>query len=287
MKKILCILIILTCIFFVSCKNKDIEASNKFILENNSSKKLVDISSDVVLEKVNKKDSFILYLYIVDCGHCMSFSKIANKLIDDTNIMIYKTELIDEMKEYFNYTYAPTVLIIKEGNVIATDDDYKGAINSYDSFKKFLNDFIYFNVLSITLNEYNSFIEDKKSFNLYIGREDCSTCNYFKAYVLDRVNFDLLYYFDTSFYRNNTNNDLMNYDELRDYLDFNWTPTIRKIKDGKYERKMVFLDTEFYNEELVVKDNEHELNGTYKNYNQKKKCFLDYYVKKFKEFMEE
>ena len=150
MKKILIILLIsltLTgCIF--SKKQHDgktrIYLSNKYYHSGEFIK--VDNKS---LEKLNK-ENYILFTYNPYCNLPISCEKIFEEFMKKYNIDFVSIpfDKFKETKYYENVKYAPSIIIIKEGEIIDyldanSDDDF----NKYEDekeFEKWLDNYVYF-----------------------------------------------------------------------------------------------------------------------------------------------
>ena len=83
---------------------------------------LKEIKYDKVMEKVEKKDSFVLLLSQTTCSHCMDFKPKLAKVAKEYKVDIYYIEVNlltnkerDEFKAHFNYTGTPTTIFVKDG----------------------------------------------------------------------------------------------------------------------------------------------------------------------------
>lgn len=115
MKKVLLVLFVL---FSLTACNK------KF-----SKGEVVTAYADEVLEKLENKESFIVYVGYDDCQSCKEFKPILNQLIENYDITIYYLPTDDKQTEdqlneiQYNYFYrmywTPTTYIVEDGEVLA------------------------------------------------------------------------------------------------------------------------------------------------------------------------
>ena len=81
------------------------------------------ISLNEVVDKIDNKDSFILYIKQTDCEHCKSFTPNFISVLSQNNIKAYSLN-ISNLSEEENTTYSelfdvegtPTVLFFDKGN---------------------------------------------------------------------------------------------------------------------------------------------------------------------------
>ena len=83
---------------------------------------LKEIKYDEVVNKIEKKDSFVLLLSQTTCTHCMDFKpklgRVANKY--KINIYYLETDLLDEdtykeLKTHFSFNGTPTTVFVIDG----------------------------------------------------------------------------------------------------------------------------------------------------------------------------
>ena len=85
--------------------------------------------ADEILEKLENKESFIVYVGYDDCQSCKEFKPILNQLIENYDITIYYLPTDDKQTEdqlneiQYNYFYrmywTPTTYIVEDGEVLA------------------------------------------------------------------------------------------------------------------------------------------------------------------------
>ena len=115
MKKVLLVLFVL--LSLTACNKKF------------SKGEVVTAYADEVLEKLENKESFIVYVGYDDCQSCKEFKPILNQLIEDYDITIYYLPTDDKQTEdqlneiQYNYFYrmywTPTTYIVEDGEVLA------------------------------------------------------------------------------------------------------------------------------------------------------------------------
>ena len=115
MKKVLLVLFVL--LSLTACNKKF------------SKGEVVTAYADEVLEKLENKESFIVYVGYDDCQSCKEFKPILNQLIENYDITIYYLPTDDKQTEdqlneiQYNYFYrmywTPTTYIVEDGEVIS------------------------------------------------------------------------------------------------------------------------------------------------------------------------
>ena len=115
MKKVLLVLFVL--LSLTACNKKF------------SKGQVVTAYADEVLEKLENKESFIVYVGYDDCQSCKEFKPILNQLIENYDITIYYLPTDDKQTEdqlneiQYNYFYrmywTPTTYIVEDGEVLA------------------------------------------------------------------------------------------------------------------------------------------------------------------------
>ena len=115
MKKVLLVLFVL--LSLTACNKKF------------SKGEVVTAYADEVLEKLENKESFIVYVCYDDCQSCKEFKPILNQLIENYDITIYYLPTDDKQTEdqlneiQYNYFYrmywTPTTYIVEDGEVLA------------------------------------------------------------------------------------------------------------------------------------------------------------------------
>lgn len=87
------------------------------------------------------------------------------------------------------------------------------------------------NLKEISFNEFKEKIENKESFAIYIGNQDCSHCNSYKPTLEDVVKE----YNITLYHLDNSKLTEEEYDEFETYINISGTPTVAFITDGEEE----------------------------------------------------
>ncbi|MGN1399100.1 MAG: conjugal transfer protein TraF [Erysipelotrichaceae bacterium] len=108
---------------------------------------VVTAYADKVLEKLENKESFIVYIGYDDCQSCKEFKPILNQLIENYAITIYylptdDKQTQDQLNEIqYNYFYrmywTPTVYIVEDGQVVAI----KEQLIEYDELVEWLKEY--------------------------------------------------------------------------------------------------------------------------------------------------
>ena len=138
MKKVLLLIVLL---LITGCKSEKIYLSDKYYNEGN----YISVKSLDGLEK----DSYVLYTYNYYCSFKIPCEKVFKEYMEK-----YKIDFISMPFEYFKQTsfykkvkFGPSVVIIKEGKIIAyLDADKDEDLEKYQDSKKFeewINNYIY------------------------------------------------------------------------------------------------------------------------------------------------
>ena len=93
------------------------------VFSEDEGKYIKDISLNEVVDKIDNKDSFILYIKQTDCEHCKSFTPNFISVLSKNNIKAYSLN-ISNLSEEENTTYSElfdvegtsTVLFFDKGN---------------------------------------------------------------------------------------------------------------------------------------------------------------------------
>lgn len=90
---------------------------------------------------------------------------------------------------------------------------------------------------SITIRNFENYVKGKKDFIVYIGRPDCSDCNYFEPTfreIIERYQlYDKIYFLNVKKYREKNTEAIWN--NFKKIYGFTQTPAIIKYSDGKVE----------------------------------------------------
>ena len=138
---------------------------------------------------------------------------------------------------------------------------------------------------SIVYEDLCTYLDDSYTFLLYIGRDDCKDCNEFKPvleeYLKTRENTGIYYlnikeYRDAARKENATDEEKQFFDNLYKELDFDWTPTIEIIENGKITSKYQYLSEDYYEIEDESKREEEK-----QKYLQEFNTFMDDYFDQY------
>lgn len=141
MKKLISFGTLLLFAFLVGC-----QSIVKITLETTDLMTYMEIDSDDLVEKLDMKADFMLYISSKTCTSCAEFKPILESLIEEKNVLIYQIEADDLFKpsnNYIPYQFTPTIVIIRDGEEVIKinpiDDakyfkDYEGFIKFYDKY---------------------------------------------------------------------------------------------------------------------------------------------------------
>lgn len=107
-----------------------------------SGKSYKEINIETLLKKVDKKETFILFIGAKSCSHCDGYKTTINEVIKDYDITIYyidvdklNKEEDSRLKKVAGYTATPTTVFIKKGKEESTymriigERDYEYVVN--------------------------------------------------------------------------------------------------------------------------------------------------------------
>lgn len=131
-------------------------------------------------------------------------------------------------------------------------------------------------IVEITYEELTLSLNNDVKFILYIGRPDCGDCMAFypvlEKYIDEHEGTGIYYlnikeFRDAALKEDATKEEKEFFENIYKELDFDWTPTIQVISQGKIEKRYQYLDEEYYE----IDDREEQIH--------KKQEFLDeFYV---------
>ncbi len=149
MKKILTILVVIFSIFILCSCEKQKEDDSKIYLDKKFYEKseIIKIKADE-FKKINAK-SYVVFTYNSYCNFTIPCDDIFKEVMDKYNLSFYGLP-IAEMKKTFIYDtvkYAPSIVIIKNGKIIAyldaeSDEDLP-KYQDTDEFEKWLGSYIH------------------------------------------------------------------------------------------------------------------------------------------------
>ncbi len=86
---------------------------------------LIELKYDEVMEKVDKKESFVLLFSQTTCSHCAQYKPKLSQVAKDYKINIYYLEVDllkdkqeKELKKHFSYNSTPVTLFITDGDEV-------------------------------------------------------------------------------------------------------------------------------------------------------------------------
>lgn len=144
MKKKVAILIGLV-LLLVGCKQE------KFYLEKNLYEKsaITEIDLDTFEKLEREEKEFAIFVYLPGCTSCAQFREVLEEFGKDNTIEFYAISINDvkDTSIMKKIKYAPSMLLYKDGKVVdyldATSDNDKGALTNVNSFKEWLEEYIY------------------------------------------------------------------------------------------------------------------------------------------------
>lgn len=107
----------------------------------------------------------------------------------------------------------------------------------------------------LTYDELQKKLESDELFVLYIGRPDCGDCREFEPILtsyLEENEGTYIYYLNTKTFRDNskkedaTQEEKDFYENMREELDFNWTPILKLVNKGETISEYTYLSEEYY-----------------------------------------
>ena len=118
MKKILCLILIMTVFLLTGCKNKG----------------YTELSYDELLSKLENKDTFVAVFGSDTCSACATYEVVMKEVINKNKVEIYylninalDTETYSKMYSKFVVRSTPTTIFFKDGEETTTYDRIVGA----------------------------------------------------------------------------------------------------------------------------------------------------------------
>lgn len=130
---IMILIIVLLSILIINKKNKIEDNESAIFLEDKYYNKgeYIDASSSEIDNFIENKESFVVYTYNPYCTFKVSCDNIFENIMDKYNIGVLKIPFSDfkNTSLYNKVKYAPSIIIVSKGNIIAyldanSDDDY-------------------------------------------------------------------------------------------------------------------------------------------------------------------
>ena len=132
-------------IFITGCVNQKITLTDKYYNEG----KYIEITSEEINN--NKTENYVIFAYNSYCNFSVPCETVFKKTMEKFKIDFLSIKIDEFKKTYLNkiVKYAPTIIIVKKGKVIAYLDSNKDKdIKKYEDdkqFEKWLNNYIKFN----------------------------------------------------------------------------------------------------------------------------------------------
>lgn len=108
----------------------------------NKIKTYEEISYKQFVQKIENKDSFILFIGAESCQHCSMYKNTINKIVENYQVKIYHIDMdklseteYSKFKTYINFSGTPTTAFIYDGKEENTYNRISGN-KSYDKVKE-------------------------------------------------------------------------------------------------------------------------------------------------------
>ncbi len=143
MRKLLLFTTMSLCLVLLAC-----QSNAQITLETmNNAQSYLEISKSQLENKLEAGDDFMLIISSASCSSCADFLPILNDVIQTYDIVIYKIEEdedFDRDNGLVAYEYTPTIVIIKDGEVVKSIDAFKNEayFSSYDGFMGFYSKYV-------------------------------------------------------------------------------------------------------------------------------------------------
>lgn len=107
----------------------------------------------------------------------------------------------------------------------------------------------------ITYDQLQTKLDSEESFVLYIGRPDCGDCKEFEPILtsyLEENEGTYIYYLNIKAFRDAAKKEDASqeekdfYENIREKLDFNWTPTLKFVNKGETISEYTYLSEDYY-----------------------------------------
>ena len=131
---IICIIFIVAIITLVIINKKE---------DKNNYSHIVNLNIDMLKDKIDNHESFVLIISRDDCSHCIAYLPVVNKVGEKYGITFYdisQTGLSDDDLTYLrnvaNISGTPTTVFIIDGEEKNTDNRLKGEAKEYRLVEK-------------------------------------------------------------------------------------------------------------------------------------------------------
>lgn len=137
-------------------------------------------------------------------------------------------------------------------------------------------------VQEVSYKKLNKLMNNHSQFILYIGRPDCGDCQAFDPILRDYLKkhkkqgvyyLNIKSYRDAAMKKSASKAEKVFYKNLRKNFNFDWTPTLEVITDGKVGKKYTYLDMDYYN----ITDRAKQIKKQKEFVQKFKKFMADYY----------
>ena len=153
MRKFIPIIFILSLLILTGCKkDKEPTLENKLNIEINTElTKTQYLDPRDLEEKINNKETFIIYLANETCSMCQLFQPVIDSVVNETKLTIYKsyvsrinTYKSSITKDFFKLEYTPSIAIVIEGELfhIINGNNHEIYFDTVESILSFLEKYI-------------------------------------------------------------------------------------------------------------------------------------------------
>lgn len=111
-----------------------------------SNKEITEVNFDDYIQKIENKESFVLYIGSANCSHCSSFRPKLDKVVSKYALDIYyldiskiENEQYEKLKNKVFLTGTPTIVFIKDGSYsgdkLVGDKDLDNIVDYFKSIE--------------------------------------------------------------------------------------------------------------------------------------------------------
>lgn len=123
----------------------------KFYLEDSSYEKgvITEITVDEFKKLENDKNNFAIFVYLPGCTSCAQFRTVLDEFVENNEIQFYSISILDVTDTSIDEVveFAPSMVLYKDGKVVtyldSVSDDDKPVLTNVDSFKTWLEEYVY------------------------------------------------------------------------------------------------------------------------------------------------
>lgn len=233
----------------------------------------VTLTMNALNDKIENKDSFVLFGYQDGCYGCQRFKPIVENAIKERHLIIYAINVreLDREHELMDLIeYTPSIIVYKEGEVSLFTDPVKNEEYFMDNagFLKLLDDYTNMPTLYyINKEQLDEKINNGENFIIYYSRNSCADCsylnrNYLKSYLNSNNKTKKFYIIETDAEGIRYTNDVYDATLWQSFKDqyglsnannslghgVGYVPTIQYYEDGSIKDMLVYFNDYEYTE---------------------------------------